>query len=57
MGLFIILILVGLMTVPYMIKTHDLTPLGILIVGLFMYSVFSFIGFRYRIWWRDGAIV
>ncbi len=56
-GLFIILILVALMTVPYMIRTHDLTPLGILTVGFFMYSIFPLIGLRYRIWWQDGKIV
>lgn len=53
-----IFIVITLINIPYMERTHDLTPVWILPFGLLVF-VFPIIymNIRYRIWWRDNAIV
>ena len=53
-----IFVLITAAGIPYIIRTHDLTPVAILAVALILFVLpVIYMGLRYRIWWRDGRIV
>jgi hypothetical protein len=56
-GFTVILVGVTGLMVFVSLKTRDWTPLEMMSVGWFFLAVIVYIGTRYRIFWRDGAVV
>lgn len=47
---------VGVMSIPYIIKTNDWSPIWCLLILCMIYAWIPYTSIRYRIWWQDGTI-
>ena len=53
-----IFVIISLAHIPYMIRTHDLSPLWLSMIGVVVFVVpIIYMNARYRVWWKDGTLI